>query len=197
VTAPLELRIAFDRGYALFKHEPLEMQIPPGTFTIMFAPSDPDVIWQYYLWTFGQVSPAGPTSRLYFYHWQEGVKKHADPMVHSLIDFEYKIWAWSSKANPHYIEVHNETGEIQTVDMQFWMGVFPNPRTYAYWYADLILLGLRNDVGDYILKACKMSREEFEKILEERRKSCYRSLEAGLLEQVLSRISHIPVPFKR
>jgi len=172
----------------------LELPFPPGRLLIQFAPTDPGVIWQFYLFTFGQVDPAGPTSKLYFYHWQEGVKRHADPMVHSILDFEYKIWAWSSRANPHFIEAHNETGEVQTVDLQLWMGVFPNRMAYAKWYADLILLGLRNDIGDYILRATGLSREEFERMLKMRRDRCYRSLEAGLLEEIRDRITPPPRP---
>jgi hypothetical protein len=172
--APQEIRVAFDHGHALFKHEPLEFAIPPGTLLISFAPASATLVWQLFLFTFGRVSPAGPTSDLYFTHWQEGVARHDDPMVHSLLDFEYPIWAVSTTANPHYIELHNLTEEVQTLDLQLWMAVFPNRTAYARWYCDLILLGLRNQISDYLLSMIGMSRSDFEALLEERRRGAYR-----------------------
>jgi len=170
--APLEIRIAFDHGHAQFRHEPLEIPIPPGapSMLISFAPVRPALIWQYYLWTFGAVVPAGPTSKLYFKHWQEGVVRHDDPMVHSLLDFEYPVWANATLTNPHYIECYNLTGQTQTIDLQLWLAEFPTAGAYIDWYCDLIILGLRCDIAGYILKAMELKREEFEERLQTRRK---------------------------
>ena len=53
VTAPLEIRLAFDQGYALYKHEPIvDFQVPPGTVTISFSPAEASVVWQFYVWCF-------------------------------------------------------------------------------------------------------------------------------------------------
>ena len=112
------------------------------------------------------------------------MKRHIDYAVHSLLDFEYPIWANSTKANPHYIEMHNETGEVQTVDMQLHMAVFPNPSTYLDWYCDLILLGLRNDISDYLLSVMNTSRDEFERRLEKRRENVYLSKLESLVAQL-------------
>jgi hypothetical protein len=159
--APLEIRIAFDQGYARYKHEPLEIPIPPGVTLITFSPPEPQLVWQFYVWIFGQATPAGYTSKLYFIHWQEGVEKHTDPAVHSLLDYEYPIWANSTKGNPHYIEMHNETGAVQTIDLQLHMAVFPNPSAYLDWYCDLVLLGLRNNISDYMLTVMGTTLESF------------------------------------
>ena len=178
--APLEIRIAFDQGYAMYKHEPIvDFQVAPGTTLISFAPAEAAVVWQFYVWTFGEVDPAGPTSQLYFIHWQEGVKRHTDYMVHSLLDFEYPIWAVSTQANPHYLEMHNETGVTQTIDLQLHMAVFPNPSAYIDWYCDLILMGLRNDISDYLLTIMNISRDDFERRLNRRRETvCLSKLES-------------------
>jgi len=165
--APLEIRIAFDQGYAAYKHEPIvDFQVPPGVTTISFAPAEASVVWQFYVWCFGEVDPAGPTSQLYFIHWQEGVKRHTDYMVHSLLDF------------------HNETGQIQTIDLQLHMAVFPNPSAYIDWYCDLILMGLRNDISDYLLTIMNISRDDFEKRLDRRRETAYMSK----LESLVARL---------
>lgn len=174
VFAPLEIRIAFDHGHAGFKHEPLELTIAPGMTLLTFAPSKPELVWQYYLWTFGNVTPIGPTSAVYFVHWQEGVKGHVDPLVHSLLDFEYSIWANSTMANPHYVRIFNLTGAPQTLDLQLWMAEFPNRTAYLKWYCDLIIAGLRNNIGDVLLQIMKVTRPEFETILEDRRTKAYR-----------------------
>jgi len=185
VTAPLEIRIAFDQGYATYKHEPIvDFQVPPGVTRISFAPAEASIVWQFYVWCFGEVDPAGPTSQLYFIHWQEGVKRHTDYMVHSLIDFEYPIWANSTQANPHYLEMHNETGAIQTVDLQLHMAVFPNPQAYLDWYCDLILLGLRNDISDYLLTVMNTTREDFRRRLIRRAEIAYSSKLERLIEQL-------------
>ena len=172
---PRELRIAIDQGYGLFSHLPLQMYFPPGTLLVTSAPPDESAVWQYYLWTFGAMTPGGFSADVYFKHWQEGVQKHDDPMVHSLMDFEYSIWVNSTRANPHYIEIHNTTGVMQIVDTQFWMVVFPNRSKYIDWYCDLILMGLRNDIGEYLLRIMKTSKEDFERRLEYRSKMCFNS----------------------
>jgi len=184
-TAPLEIRIAFDQGYATYKHESFaDFQVPPGVVLASIAPAEASVIWQFYLWCFGEVDPAGPTSKVYFIHWQEGVKRHYDHMVHSLLDFEYPIWANCTQANPHYVEMHNETGAVQTMDLQLHMAVFPNPQAYLDWYCDLILLGLRNDISDYLLTVMNTSREDFRRRLARRAEIAYSSKLERLIEQL-------------
>ena len=185
VTAPLEIRIAFDQGYATYKHESFaDFPVPPGVVLASLAPAEASVIWQFFVWCFGEVEPAGPTSKLYFIHWQEGVKRHYDHAVHSLLDFEYPIWANCTQANPHYIEMHNETGEIQTMDLQLHMAVFPNPSAYLDWYCDLILLGLRNDISDYLLTVMNTTREDFRRRLTRRAEIAYSSKLERLIEQL-------------
>jgi len=173
---PDEIKIALDGYYADFKHEPLEIDIPPGdpAATVTFEPAKKNIIWQIYVMLFGELTPAGPTSDVWFKHWQVGVKPHKDPMVHSILDFPYPMWANCNKGNPHYIELHNLTDETQTVDLQIYMAVFSKPRDYAEWFSDLILMGKRYSVGREILKLTGMDVAEFEEVYEERKKELLR-----------------------
>jgi len=183
--APLEIRIALDQGYATYKHESFaDFQVPPGVVLASIAPAEASVVWQFFLWCYGEVDPAGPTSQVYFIHWQEGVKRHYDHAVHSLLDFEYPIWANCTQANPHYIEMHNETGAVQTMDLQLHMAVFPNPSAYLDWYSDLVLMGLRNDISDYLLTVMNISRDDFERRLDRRAETAYMSKLERLIERL-------------
>ena len=167
--APLEIRIALDSGYAQYMHGSLAFDVPVGTTLTTMKPTLDEQVWQFYVWCFGSVRPMGPTPLLAFAHWQEGVQIHGDPFVHSLVDFEYPIWANCTRLNPHNLKWINSTGAIQTIDMQYHLGIFPNREKYLNWYCDLILLGLRNRISDFLLDVMGIRRTDFVKKLDARR----------------------------
>jgi len=183
---PDEIKIAIDGRYAEFQHEPFSIDMPPGdpAFTAHFGPKERDRVWQMYVMTFGDITPVGPTQDVWFRHWQIGVREHNDPMDHSLLDFPYPMWAPATKNNPHYIEVHNLTGDVQNVDLQVYFAFFYSKEDYARWMADLILLGYRLDVGHDFLRTAGMSRKEFESIYEDQRDKMVKKRPVPLLHKL-------------
>ena len=166
---PIEVRVAQDHGHGEFRSFPLEMPFAPGTTLFSVSPPEKAKVWEIYVVTYGEITPSPPTSDFWFEHWQVGVKRHTTPFVHSLMDFPNPMWAPCTQASPHRIEAHNETGAVQTVDVQFYLITFDRDEDWGKWMADLILLGHRLGVGTDILKAVGLSPLEFEGILSDRR----------------------------
>ena len=165
---PVEIRIAQDHGHGQFKHLPMEMEFAPGETLLSVSPPEKEIVWQIYVVTYGELTPSPPTSDFWFVHWQVGVKKHTVPLLHSVTDFPYPMWAPCTQSNPHWLEAHNETGATQTIDAQFYLVTFDRNEEWARWMSDLILLGYRFGVGDEILKAVGLGRSEFGEILVDR-----------------------------
>lgn len=184
---PLELRVACDSGYAQYMHGSLSFDVPTGTTLATVKPTLDEQVWQFYVWCFGSARPIGPTPLLAFAHWQEGVQIHGDPWIHSLVDFEYPIWANCTRLNPHYLKWVNSTGAIQTVDFQYHMGIFGNREKYLNWYCDLLLLGLRNRISDFLLDVMGIRRENFQVKLDTRRTSVYLSTMEEIMRSKLER----------
>jgi len=166
---PDEIKTAIDGLYGEFKHESFSIDIPPGdpAFTVSVGPKKANEVWQIYAIMFGELSPAGPTTDVWFRHWQTGVFPHSDPMVHSILDYVYPMWAITTSENPHYLELYNTTGEVQTLDLQMYMATFRDAEDYLKWFSELIISGRRFDIDDDYLGAMGVSRRHFEEVYEE------------------------------
>jgi len=115
-------------GKARFWHETAYFVIPPKlSVLVRWGPKDPDRVFHVFALTFGKpknfyTGEVVYTDKVYFWHRGREMVWHYDPLVESIVDYEYPHEVRATAKEPLEIEFHNDTDNLTVaIDVSAWL----------------------------------------------------------------------------
>jgi len=134
---PVYVAKALKEGWARTFNQMLKMDYPTGETRFTINPKLTEAYWLVYGWNYGQMlDPDGVShySEDFVFWWeQEGIKKFADYMVPSTMNFTYPVFLIVTKKEPVVTIAKNDTGETQTIDFTVFLIYFRGKENFDKW----------------------------------------------------------------